>query len=109
MNRDSETAYKVEYRFFFDPKRVLNLTYKNGKKTGAKTRFARIDVSNYEKLLSDCLAEAIGVDDCQFFEVTTRKIVATCESPKIIIYVTVIEDDEGQAKYGLRKFWKASE
>ena len=81
----SPTAvFMVEYAFFFEESRVLNVTY--GSKRGAKTPYARMDTANYEKLLSDCLAKAIDIDDSRFFSVGTHKHVAK-ESPHILIHV----------------------
>lgn len=34
----------------------------------------RLDVSNRLKALHDCIAEAIGIDDAQFFEIAARKV-----------------------------------
>jgi hypothetical protein len=83
-NAGPTSVFMVEYAFFFEPARVLNVTY--GSKRGAKTPYARMDTANYEKLISDCLAKAIGIDDSRFFSVGTHKHVAK-EAPYIEIRV----------------------
>lgn len=38
-------------------------------------RLKRLDVSNRLKALHDCMATALEIDDCQFMEISARKLV----------------------------------
>jgi Holliday junction resolvase RusA-like endonuclease len=42
----------------------------------AATRYKKMDTGNRLKLIHDCLAEAIGVDDSHFFALGAMKAVA---------------------------------
>lgn len=74
---DKEAVYEVFYTFYFQKDEILNKTYSPGKKDSAKSRYKRMDAENRLKFLSDCLSEAIGIDDSQFFAGGYRKM--SCE------------------------------
>lgn len=69
-------VFEIEYAFFFPDEDILNLTFGEGKKTSAKTRYKRMDVENRVKLLSDSIVTAIGVDDSLFFRGAHNKCSA---------------------------------
>lgn len=87
---DREGIYGVWYAFYFPLEDLLNLTFGSGKKGSAKTRYKRLDVENRLKLVSDALATAIGIDDCQFFEGGHTKLSASLTSgiPQIHVFLT---------------------
>ena len=39
----------------------------------AKNRYKRVDITNRVKLLEDAISEALGIDDCLFFQTTITK------------------------------------
>lgn len=96
---DREAIYRVWYAFYFLPEEILNLTFGEGKKGSAKTRYKRMDVENRLKLVADALATAIGIDDCQFFEGGQTKLSASLTSgiPQIHIYLS----SEDPKRFGL--------
>jgi Holliday junction resolvase RusA-like endonuclease len=59
-----DTKYFCYVRFYFEA--VMN-------KEGAQTRYKRLDTSNRLKLFEDCLKDACGIDDSQFFIWTIEK------------------------------------
>lgn len=65
---DRGMTYAVWYAFYFPLDELINTTFGGGKKGSAKSRYKRMDVENRLKLVTDSLATAIGIDDCQFFE-----------------------------------------
>jgi len=73
---DKEALYEVFYRFYFAKDSILNKTYGLGKKGSAKSRYKKMDAENRIKFLSDCLSEAIGIDDSHFFAGGYRKMCA---------------------------------
>ncbi len=64
----------IWYAFYFPREEILNTTF--GQKNGAETRYKRMDVENRLKLVTDSIATAIGIDDCQFFEGGHTKLCA---------------------------------
>jgi hypothetical protein len=87
---DRGAIYGVWYAFYFPLEELLNLTFGNGKKGSAQTRYKRMDVENRLKLVADSLATAIGIDDCQFFEGGHTKLSASLTSgvPQVHIFLT---------------------
>ncbi len=93
MQLDRGLIYQVWYAFFFPKDELLNISFGSGKKDAAKTRYKRMDVENRLKLVSDALATAIGIDDCQFFEGGHSKM---CDSlvggqPQVQIFLTPMD------------------
>lgn len=89
IDRRVTRLYEVQYDFYFPRERVCNTTY--GSARGAKTPFARMDVENLLKLLSDAFSEAISVDDSQFVTVSATKHVARDGTPRIVIRLTRVD------------------
>lgn len=88
---DPDQAYAVTLIFYL--KNVENegwyRRYKRGPKAGqryAQRRWKKIDLSNLVKLAEDSLKEAMGVDDCAFFELRLVKDQALVE-PSMTIEV----------------------
>ncbi len=65
---EKDIPYSLQL-FFYMP----SLTNK-GWPGKAKTRFKRRDVTNLVKVLEDLVCEVHGIDDCQFVEVSLRKL-----------------------------------
>lgn len=99
-NLDREGLYRVWYIFYFLPEDILNTTYGNGLKNSAKTRYKKLDVENRLKLVSDALATAIGIDDCQFFEGGHSKMSASLNSgfPQLHIFLSL----ENPTRFGIK-------
>lgn len=90
---DRGAVYRVWYAFFFPIDEILNMTYGNGKKGSAETRYKRMDVENRLKLVADSLATAIGIDDCQFFEGGHTKLSAALVGGTEQIHVFLTSED----------------
>lgn len=87
---DKDAVYEVFYTFYFPKDEVLNKTYGLGKKDSAKDRYKKMDAENRLKFLSDCLSEAIGIDDSHFFAGGYRKMccdILPDRVPQIHIYL----------------------
>lgn len=84
---DSQAVYAIHLRFYFDT--LTNASWNNmgfPPSKRAKSRYKRIDLDNRIKLLTDCVRDAIGVDDCQFFAGTQEKHQDSTD-PRIEIFV----------------------
>jgi Holliday junction resolvase RusA-like endonuclease len=75
-------------RFYF--KSITN----EGWPKKAKTRYKKLDATNRIKLLEDCLAEALGVDDSCNLAFIPNKCVGTPE--RTLVYIWSIEEEECQ-------------
>ena len=91
---DREALYRVWYVLYFNEKDVLTASYGSGKKDAAKSRYKRVDSQNRLKLVTDCLATAIAIDDSQFWEEgVTKRVVTNDVKPWVDIFMTVIPID----------------
>ena len=54
-------------------------------KTG-KSKFKKIDASNYIKIVEDMLVDALRIDDSQFFEVRAKKVQRSPEGVKVVLW-----------------------
>lgn len=90
---DRDGLYRVWYAFYFQPEDILNMTFGKGKKGSAKTRYKKLDVENRLKLVSDALATAIGIDDCQFFEGGHTKLSNSLTSGVSQIHIFLTPED----------------
>lgn len=68
-----DSLYKVEIVLYFDKHQLIN---KGWPKT--KTYIKKMDVGNRRKLLEDCLAEVLGIDDMFTFDL--RMVKRACNS-----------------------------
>ncbi len=96
---DREAVYRVWYVFYFPREDIINTTFGGGKKGSAKTRYKKLDVENRLKLVSDALATAIGIDDCQFFEGGHTKLSNSLVSG--ISQVHIFLTSESPERFGL--------
>ena len=64
---DNMTEYDLQMVFHFP--RIYN----EGWPDKAKTRFKKIDVTNFVKFFQDCIAAGSGIDDSSHFKVTVEK------------------------------------
>ena len=78
-------AYRVWIQFYFPAEEILNKGWLNSVKTRAKTPYKKMDVGNRRKLLEDCIAAAIDIDDSLSFDLEMTKFVST--EPLIEIFI----------------------
>lgn len=89
-----EDTIAVHIKFFFDS--VENKTFMNpdvAPSKRAKTRYKRIDLDNRVKLLTDCMRDAIGVDDSHIFLASQEKHQDSAK-PRVEITITTIDPRE---------------
>lgn len=73
---DPTIVYAISTDFYFPRNEVLNVTWGDpAVKKPAKTRYKKMDTGNRLKLLHDCLAETLRIDDSHFFQIGGRKLV----------------------------------
>ena len=91
MTNSQETIYQVGTYFYLDQWDVFNKGWFETPRK-AKTRYKKMDTGNRLKLIHDCLADAIGVDDSRFFSLTANK--APCQEygiePSVHIYIAAL-------------------
>ena len=63
-----DSAYKVKIVLYFDRSQLINKGWPN-----TKTYIKKMDVGNRRKLLEDCLAEVLGIDDMFTFDLQLVK------------------------------------
>lgn len=97
VEKDDRLLLAVRLDVFFPRSEVLNKGYEEfwtkGKKKGqrkAKTRYKKMDIGNRFKLIDDCLARALGVDDSHFWDTGGRKFIAEAFdlTPQVHIFIT---------------------
>jgi len=75
--QDPCVIYTVATDFYFPRSEVLNMTWGDATaKKQAKTRYKKMDTGNRLKLIHDCLADALQIDDSHFFQIGGRKLIA---------------------------------
>lgn len=89
MSNSPDTVYNVVTFFYFDQWDILNKGWFQTPKTAA-SRYKKMDTGNRLKLIHDCLAEAIGVDDSHFFGLTAEKRSAQQYDvePQVHLYIS---------------------
>jgi Holliday junction resolvase RusA-like endonuclease len=60
-------------------------TLNKGWPYSAKSRYKKLDALNRTKLLSDALADALGIDDSQFVQVSVAKVHSEAEATHIYL------------------------
>jgi hypothetical protein len=97
VEKDDSLIFAARLDFFFPMSEVLNKgfleRFVKGKKKGqrkAKTRYKKMDTGNRFKLVDDCLARMLGVDDSHFWDTGGRKFIAEAFdlTPQVHIYLT---------------------
>lgn len=66
--------YALHLRFYFES--LLNASFNNPKvppSKRAKTRYKKLDLDNRIKLITDCVRDAIGIDDSHVFAASQEK------------------------------------
>jgi len=91
---DRSLPWEVCYFFYFPLEDLVNTTF--GQKGGAKSRYKKMDSENRIKLVSDCLALALDIDDSQFFDGAHRKRSAAMVDgqPQIHIWMRPLALDD---------------
>lgn len=93
-------AYLLSTALHFPPGELLNSGWLKVRRNGereAKNPYKRLDTMNRRKLLEDCLAEALGIDDSLFWEGDNVKLVSVAGSP--LVELTLEEVDP--RRYGV--------
>jgi hypothetical protein len=87
--QDPNVLYSVFSDFYFPRWEVMNKSW-GAKKDPAKTRYKKMDTGNRFKLLHDCVAMALSIDDSHFFGIGGRKLVAETFNldPQVHIFLT---------------------
>lgn len=97
VEKDDSLIFAARLDFFFPMSEVMNKgfleRFVTGKKKGqrkAKTRYKQMDTGNRFKLIDDCLARMLGVDDSHFWDTGGRKFIAEAFdlTPQVHIYIT---------------------
>lgn len=98
----------VGYMHRFNPDGIFKLTVHiflpaalnkgfSGAKSGSKSRYKKVDLSNRIKLLEDCVRDFLAIDDSQTFEIVLKKFHAP-EKPGIWVKV---EELHNPKEFGL--------
>lgn len=88
---DAADTIAVHLRFFFDQlenKRFMDPKCPPSKRP--KTRYKRIDLDNRVKLLTDCVRDAIGVDDSHIFAASQEKHQDPL-NPRVEVYIQKVD------------------
>jgi hypothetical protein len=81
------SAYRLTLVFYFET--LVNegwLKVGRDGKRGAKTVYKKMDAGNRRKLIEDCLADALGLDDSLTMELTLVKAMDPV-NPRVILYL----------------------
>lgn len=91
MTSTPDTIYQVTTHFYLDQWDILNKGWFQTPRKAA-TRYKKMDTGNRLKLIHDCLADAIGVDDSHFFGVNAVKMCAqeAHVEPQVQVYITAM-------------------
>lgn len=86
-----EVTYDVLTVFYLDQWDLMNKGF-FGAPQKTKARYKKMDTGNRLKLLHDCIADALGVDDSHFFDVRASKKSAQefGIDPQVHVFVTRI-------------------
>lgn len=87
-----ETVYQVSFSLFFKKWDLLNKGWFQ-KKRSAKSPYKKNDVGNRRKLLEDCVAAALGVDDTTSFSLIMHKYIDDA-SPRVEIVIEEADPEE---------------
>ena len=81
------SAYRLCIVFYFET--LVNegwLKVDRAGKRGAKSVYKKMDAGNRRKLIEDCLADALGLDDSLTMELTLVKAMDP-EHPRVVLYL----------------------
>jgi len=79
-------TYSGVIHYHFPPEEILNKSWLASGKSKAKSPYKRMDVGNRRKLLEDCVAEAVDIDDSLSFRLELVKLVAD-DTPRVEIFL----------------------
>lgn len=88
------SAYRLTILFYFDT--LVNegwLKVGRDGKRGAKTVYKKMDAGNRRKLIEDCLADALGLDDSLTMELTLVKAMDPA-NPRVVLYLEEVNPAE---------------
>lgn len=85
------STYEIRIDLFFTKDELVNKGWPN-----TKTYYKKMDVGNRRKLLEDCLAEVLGIDDMYTFDLRMVKQV-TDKDP----YVKITVNQRNHTDYGI--------
>lgn len=77
------STYRLVILLHFPADQILNKGWVQAKRT-VQTPYKKMDAGNRRKLLEDCLAEALSIDDSFFFDTEQIKCV-TAGPPKVVL------------------------
>ena len=86
------STYEVRIDLFFTKDQIVNKGWPN-----TKTYYKKMDVGNRRKLIEDCLAESLGIDDMYTFDLRMVKQV-TDDTP----YVKITIEQRRHTDYGIQ-------
>jgi hypothetical protein len=91
-DQDPNVVYSIFTDFYFPRWEVESKGWFN-KKRSAKSRYKKMDTGNRLKLLHDCAASALAIDDAHFFGIGARKLVAETfgVEPQVHIFLTKVD------------------
>ena len=90
------SVYDIHLTLWFHKSSLVNKGYPK-----TKTFYKRMDVGNRRKLLEDCLAEVLGIDDMVYFKLTMEKRQTPDDIPEgVSIDITQHENGE---RYGIKE------
>ncbi len=86
-----DITYDVLTVFYLDQWDLMNKGFFQSPRKAA-SRYKKMDTGNRLKLLHDCISDALGVDDCHFFDVRASKKSAQefGIEPQVHVFVTRI-------------------
>jgi len=82
----------VRLDYYFPKWEVLNKGFFSSPRK-AKTRYKKMDTGNRFKLIVDCLAQALSVDDSHFFDSGGRKLNADAFNLDPQVHIFVVKQD----------------
>lgn len=96
VEKDDRLIFAVRMDFYFPKDEVLNKGFLQKKANGqrkAKTRYKKMDTGNRFKLITDCLAKALAVDDSHFWDTGGRKLIAETFNMEPQVHIFVVKQD----------------
>lgn len=96
VEKDDSLIFAVRLDYYFPKYDVLNKGYEQFKADGqrkAKTRYKKMDTGNRFKLIVDCLAKAMAVDDSHYWDTGGRKLIAESFGMEPQVHIFVVKQD----------------
>ncbi len=83
-----DSVFRVHYKLYFPFEEIFNRSW--GKKSGAESRYKKMDAENRLKLLTDSFAKAIGIDDSRFWRTVIDKMLSPDNQERIDIELAAV-------------------